>query len=212
MNSQYKGSPFSSSMIPTLDKKEDSPKIESNMETLIKSLEKQEKKLVKLDLGCGNRKQDGFLGVDVVKTTDVDIQLDLEKFPWDIESESVEEIYCSHYVEHTSDLFKFMNECYRILIPSGKMTVLAPYWSSVRCWMDPTHKRAISENTFLYFNKSWRESQKLDHYDVSCDFDFSYGYSISPEWTVRSEEARAFAIKHYNNVITDIQVALVKKD
>ena len=46
----------------------------------------------------------------------------------------------------------------------------------MRAWQDPTHKRAISEATFLYANKSWRVSQGLDRYPITCDFDFSYGY------------------------------------
>ena len=51
----------------------------------------------------------------------------------------------------------------------------------------------------------------LDHYPVSCDFDFSYGYILDPAWQTRSQEAQAFAIKHYINVVTDIQVQLVKR-
>ena len=31
--------------------------------------------------------------------------------------------------------------------------IWAPYYTSMRCWQDPTHTRAISEATFLYANK-----------------------------------------------------------
>jgi len=40
------------------------------------------------------------------------------------------------------------------------------------CWQDPTHTRAISENTFAYLKKECRESDKLDHYNIECDFAF----------------------------------------
>lgn len=167
---------------------------------------------LKIDLACGQNKQEGFFGVDITPGENVDAVVDLEQFPWPIESDSVEEIFCSHYVEHTSDLIKFMDEVYRILKPGGKIKIIAPYYNSIRCWQDPTHKRAISEATFFYFNKEWREANKLDHYNIKCDFDFSYGYELTPEWANRSEEARNFAIAHYTNVINDVHVVLTKKE
>jgi predicted SAM-dependent methyltransferase len=166
---------------------------------------------MKLDLGCGKNKQPDFIGVDCVEMEGVDKVMDLEVFPWDFEDESVEEIYCSHYIEHTPDLMKFMDECYRILKPGGKATFLAPYYNSVRAWQDPTHKRAISEATFLYFNKGWREQNKLEHYPIKSDFDYTYGYFFYPLWVNRSEEAKNFAIIHYTNVIMDIQAILTKR-
>jgi hypothetical protein len=55
------------------------------------------------------------------------------------------------------------------------------------------------------------KQNKLDHYNIKSDFDFSYGYAWSPDWATRSEDARAFAVKHYNNVVLDIQLILTKK-
>jgi ubiquinone/menaquinone biosynthesis C-methylase UbiE len=172
----------------------------------------EEIKSMKLNLACGQNKIDGFLGVDIVKTDITDKIMNLEVFPWDFKDDSVDEIFCSHYIEHTPDLIKFMDECYRILKVGGKMTVIAPYYTSVRATQDPTHKRFISESTFLYFNKEWMIQNKLEHYGIKADFDYTYGYSFSPMWAMRNEEARNFAIIHYNNVITDIQVILTKKE
>jgi SAM-dependent methyltransferase len=166
---------------------------------------------MKLDIACGQNKKEGFTGIDSIKVAGVDIVHDLDKFPWPFEDNSVEEINCSHYLEHTGDLCRFMDECYRILIPGGKMQVVSPYYTSVRCWQDPTHKRAISEMTFMYFNAGWRLSQKLDHYPIRCDFDFTYGYSINAPWNQKAEEARNFAITHYVNVVSDIFVTLTKR-
>ena len=40
---------------------------------------------------------------------------DLEKYPWEpFEDNMFDEIYVSHYAEHTLDLMKFMNEIWRI--------------------------------------------------------------------------------------------------
>lgn len=166
----------------------------------------------RLDLACGQNKQEGYFGIDIFPGENVDAVADLTVFPWPIESNSADEIVCSHYVEHTPDLMKFMNEVYRILKPGGKIKIVAPYYNSIRCWQDPTHLRAINEATFMYYNKQWRETNKLDHYPITCDFDFTYGYDMNVAWANRSEEARNFAILHYNNVINDIHVVMTKRE
>lgn len=175
----------------------------------MKKNKEKKQEVIKYDLACGQNKQEGFIGVDIAG--DCDIKFDLTKFPWKFAKDnSVDELFVSHYIEHTPDLIKFMDECHRILKPGGKLSIVAPYYSSMRCWQDPTHLRAISEATFLYFNKGWRDQNRLDHYPIKSNFDFSYGYNFSPEWATRSEEARNFALRHYMNVVNDIQVVLTK--
>lgn len=171
----------------------------------------KEPKLYKLDVACGQNKPEGFIGIDIAKCKGVDIVHDLEKYPWPIKSDSVDEIHCSHYIEHTKDLLRWFDELYRIMKVGAKATIIAPYYNNMRCWQDPTHTRAISEATFLYANAEWRKNNKLDHYPISCDFDFTYGYALDPQWANRSEEARNFAIKHNTNVVSDIHCILTKR-
>jgi hypothetical protein len=186
---------------------------------------------LKLSLACGDRKPDGFKGVDIAATPSADYVQNLLEFPWrQFADNSVDEIECSHFVEHIphgdgyhDPFFQFFDEIYRILKPAefdpnnpniplkGFATIVAPYYSSMRAWQDPTHQRAISEASFLYLNKQWRIDNKLDHYAVSCDFDFSYGYVISPEWQNRNQETQSFAARNYINSISDIQVVLIKR-
>jgi predicted SAM-dependent methyltransferase len=135
----------------------------------------------------------------------------LEQFPYPFEDESADEIYCSHYIEHTTNLIRFMDEIYRILKQGRDCTMVAPYYNSIEAWRDPTHRRAISEDTFNYFNKAWREARQLDHYDIKSDFIVTHELSLKPEWKMRSEEARKFAIRHYTNVVDEIKVTLTKK-
>jgi hypothetical protein len=196
-----------------------------------KQVVRKKNTVLKLSLACGDHKPEGFKGVDIVKTKSADYVFDILKFPWkQIKTNSVDEIECSNFVEHIphgdsrhDPFFQFFDEIYRILKPAefdpnnpnipikGFATITCPYYSSVRAWQDPTHQRAISEASFLYLNKQWRVDNKLTHYPVKCDFDFTYGYSVAPEWQNRSEESRAFAIQHYINVVSDIQVMLIKR-
>lgn len=186
---------------------------------------------LRLSLACGGNPPEGFKGVDIVKTDGTDYLQDLLKFPWSqFADNSVDEIECTNFVEHIphgdsrhDPFFQFFDEIYRILKPAefdpnnpniatkGFARIVCPYYSSMRAWQDPTHQRAISEASFLYLNKQWRIDNKLDHYPISCDFDFNYGYVLDPEWQNRSQEAQMFAIKHYINVVTDIQIQIIKR-
>jgi predicted SAM-dependent methyltransferase len=164
---------------------------------------------IKLDLGCGQNKAEGFTGVDLMKGSDV--QCDLFKTPWPWKSNSVDEIRSVHFIEHVPSLIDFFNEAHRILKPGAQMFIHAPYYSSVRCWQDPTHKQAISEASFFYYNKEWRNNNGLGHYPITADFDFAWGYIYDPYWALKSDEARAFASKYYINVISDIQATFTKR-
>jgi hypothetical protein len=177
------------------------------------ALKKEKLKLLKLDLGCGYARKEGFLGVDLYAKTD--IKCDLRKYPWPWKNDSVEEIYCGHFLEHLPgpERVQFMDEAWRILIPGGKMTIVVPYWSSPRSIQDPTHAwPPLAEQSFLYFNKEWRQSNKLEHYLGKCDFDFVFGYIADPETANRSQESQAFWVKHYVNAVNDLQVVLTSKN
>lgn len=194
----------------------------------------KEEKIIKYDLACGDRKcSPDFIGVDIAKTESADIVHNLLQFPYTFaEDNSVDELYAAHFLEHipqcywnegneytvvhkdekSVELFeKFMLECHRILKPGGKFTIVCPYYNSSRCWQDPTHRRAINEASFLYFNRDWRKANKLEHCHADSDFDYSYGYNIGGEWQTRNRDAQVFAIKHYMNVADDIVVTLTKK-
>lgn len=169
---------------------------------------------LKLDLGAGQNCREGFKSVDAYAKADY--KVDLFKFPWSFADSSAEDVHCSHFFEHVPHLIrgKWMDELYRILQPGGKCTLITPYFNSIRATQDFTHEwPPVSPNSYLYFNKGWREQNKLTHgyYDLKCDFDFTYGYSINAAWTTKSEESRNFALTHYNGVVDDLHVTVVSR-
>jgi len=165
---------------------------------------------MKLDLACGQNKREGFKGVDIIPGPGVDFVWDLEKYPWEpFKDDSIEEIHVSHYAEHTKDLMKLMNEIWRICEPDAKVTILGPYYTSMRAWQDPTHTRVLSEATWVYFNKDWLMANKLNHYPIKCNFAIEKMYTFfNPPWDKKSDEAKQFAQRHYWNVVSDMVVEL----
>lgn len=155
--------------------------------------------LLKLDLACGQRVKEGFDGVDLY-AADAKYKTNLLKFPWPWKDNSVEEIHCSHFIEHIpmretasgqDFLFAFFDEMYRVLSKEGSATVSWPDLQTTRAFMDPTHRRFIPQATMGYLSKTWRVEQKLDHYLVKSDFSVSVTHTCFIEMTALHPEAQA---------------------
>lgn len=67
-----------------------------------KSIEEiiKEKSGIRLDIGCGESKQQGFVGIDYHQYGDVDIVWDIERTPWPLPDECVLTAIASHVLEH----------------------------------------------------------------------------------------------------------------
>ena len=55
---------------------------------------------MKLNLGCGTNKLEGFVNVDVEPASEPDMVVDLDILPWPFEDSSAEEIQLNHVLEH----------------------------------------------------------------------------------------------------------------
>lgn len=175
----------------------------------------QEVKLRKLDLACGAVPMDGFEGVDIASCEGIVKHVhDLTQYPWPFETSSIDEARCSHFLEHLdgSERIDFMNELWRILKPGAGCLITTPYAWHDRALGDPTHKSLINQWTYLYFQKKWREDNKLTHGPyarIICDFEVSYPYvSFDPDMNGRHQEFVGWHAKHSINAVQD-QVTLV---
>lgn len=171
--------------------------------------------LLKLDLGAGQAPREGYESVDLY--ADAKYKVDLFKFPWPFRTGSVEEIYSSNFFEHVPAKLRpaFMDELYRVLIPSGKATIIVPDGGSNRAVQDYTHEwPPVVPESFLYFNRGWREQNKLTHgaYAMKCDFDFAYSYSIHPNFQGRSQEFLQSGTFTQRNIATDLLVTLTRRE
>jgi hypothetical protein len=167
--------------------------------------------VLRLDLGCGNNKLQGFHGVDSIKFDAVDTVLDLRKTPWPWADGSVDEIHCSHFVEHLTreEWVPFFNESYRALKKGGKMRVITPHWSHDCAYGDPTHKSFLSGWVANYLHKGWRDVN-APHCGYTCDFDFVPAGTWDPWLEPRSDEVRMHNMQHATNSFRDLILNLEK--
>jgi hypothetical protein len=93
---------------------------------------------MKLNLGCGDQKMDGYINVDL--HGDPDVRCDLTVFPWPWSDDSVDEVYMCHFLEHVPDLEKTLLEIHRILKANGIVHFRVPHFRSpfgiwhLHCW------------------------------------------------------------------------------
>jgi predicted SAM-dependent methyltransferase len=105
-----------------------------------------------LDLGCGNRKKEGSVGVDLNPGTNADIIHDLNVFPYPFEDSAFEKIYADNVIEHLDNVVKVMEELYRISKPEGIIIIKVPFFRSRYAFIDPTHKHYFTTESFTYFD------------------------------------------------------------
>lgn len=105
----------------------------------------------KLNIGCGKLIRKGYTNLDWIKTDGVDVVHNLEKFPYPFKDEQFSEIIAKDVVEHLKPTTDVMKELHRILKKGGVLKITVPHFSSYSVWLDPTHYRAFSYDTFTYF-------------------------------------------------------------
>ena len=121
----------------------------------------------KLNLGCGRNIKKGYVNLDSVSLPGVDIVHDVEKLPLPFRDEEFDEIRCDNILEHI-EYIAVLKDLYRILKPGGCVRIRVPHFSSRNNYVDPTHKKFFSMDTFEFFVAN-SKIQK----DYYFDFHFS---------------------------------------
>ena len=83
---------------------------------------------MKLNLGCGLDKKQGYINIDIRKEVNPDLIWNLENIPYPFESNSIEEIIAKDVLEHFPfrKVENILKEWFRILKPQGKLYIQTP--------------------------------------------------------------------------------------
>jgi len=116
----------------------------------------KEKKLKKLNLGCGEHHKEGYVNLDWQPLTKPDVSHNLNKFPYPFEDNSFDLVEAYHILEHLDKPFVVMKEMHRILKPGGKLRIKVPHFS--RGFTHAEHVHGFDVTFPLYFNKDFTTS------------------------------------------------------
>lgn len=104
-----------------------------------------------LDVGCGQNKFPGAIGIDANPRSHADVIHDLGVFPYPFGDNEFEEIVCNHVIEHVPDVIGFVTELHRITKPGGRLKILTPHYSNPDWPTDPTHRNHFNSYSFTCF-------------------------------------------------------------
>lgn len=101
--------------------------------------------MIKLNLGCGNKKLKGYINVDLYGSPDLKHDLNLEPYPF--EHNSVDYIFCEHALEHLKEPELFWREIYRILKKEAAVKIIVPHYKSKGAYCSFGHRGFYHEDS-----------------------------------------------------------------
>jgi hypothetical protein len=143
--------------------------------------------MLKLNIGSGYKKFNGFLNLDYDHHTNPDYVVDFEHDRLPFEDNSVDEIIAWHVLEHIGEgYFHLLKEIYRVCCNGAIIDIKVPHHFHETFINDPTHRRPITVEGFRLFSK---KNNQLEierggtssclgiHFDVDFEiiaYDFMY--------------------------------------
>jgi len=116
-----------------------------------------------LDIGCGNNKAEGAIGIDAGLNTQADIRHDLNKFPYPFNDNEFDLVICKQILEHLDDLGKVLDEIHRLSKSGAKVIIEIPHFSCYYAYGDPEHRHFFSyfSSEFLKRDGKFRVFKRL---------------------------------------------------
>jgi SAM-dependent methyltransferase len=137
----------------------------------------------KLHLGCGQDIRSGYVNLDLVKLSGVDLVANLEsRLPF--RDRVFDEVFTSHVLEHVRDLIPLLEELERVCRPGAVIRLEVPHFSFFGAYTDPTHRRFFGYHSFDYFTPEG-----------------SYNFYSPLRFRIRRREIRYFWIKNDKRVV-----------
>ncbi len=102
---------------------------------------------IKLNVGCGDDYKKGFINLDFNKEVKADIYHNLEKrFPFT--DNEFDYILLDNVLEHIPNLFKIIDELFRISKPDAIIDIYVPHFSGIYASKHPAHFHQFGIGTF----------------------------------------------------------------
>lgn len=118
----------------------------------------------RINLGSGKDYRPGWLNIDILERAQPDLVLDLgQQQAWPLEAigsrgarielaeASIDHVYANNVLEHVPDLPCLMTNILGLLREGGEFEIEVPYEHAPTAWQDPTHLRALNEQSWQYY-------------------------------------------------------------
>ena len=137
---------------------------------------------IKLELGAGKRRMEGWTSIDL--DDDADLLLNLLK-PLPLPDSSVSEIYASHVLEHFyyREMLNIVGECNRILVSGGSLKVAVP---DARIYLQAYFNRNSFEyEHYCQYKPAFHYNSPMDYVNYMAYMDGHHRYMFDVENLVK---------------------------
>jgi SAM-dependent methyltransferase len=118
--------------------------------------------MIRLDIGCRTQRRD-VIGIDPYIVSKTGVKADLN-VGLPLKDNCVDEIYAYHVLEHAQDLVAAMQELWRVCKEGSLVYIRVPHASSPYVtWVDPSHRRGLTIETFASFAINKRTPFELEY-------------------------------------------------
>jgi SAM-dependent methyltransferase len=193
---------------------------------------------MKVNLGSGYKRIEGFVNVDDDPLVNPEYVVNLEKGKLPFDDNTVEEVVAHHILEHIGEGFiPLMQEIYRVCKNGAIIDIVAPHHFHEVYVSDPTHKRPITVDGMMLLGKKFNREHiekhtsssglglkfNIDFEVIWYDYDFDVFYdAMITDFKKRKEEGKVaqeedFMIQRLLREATNVAIntkikLMVKKD
>ena len=107
-----------------------------------------------LDVGCGQNKRPGAIGIDVNPRTAADALADVNGGGLPFRDSVFDRVEAIHVIEHVEDVVHTMEEFHRVCRPGGVIRLETPHYTDFSSFCDPTHRWHLNSFSFRYFTEA----------------------------------------------------------
>ena len=177
---------------------------------------------MRLHLGSGDKKFEGFVNCDFDANCNPDYLFNMETDIWPFEDNSVDQVIAHHVFEHLGEgYFHVLQELYRVCEHGAIIDIVVPHHRHEYFANDPTHRRPITPDGLWLFSKKYNDAcieqgaaaSRLAHY-FNVDFEVVDSLNVPDPKYIKVFEGRPVVdveqyMYEHNNIIMEVHIKLV---
>lgn len=163
---------------------------------------------IRIDIGCGSAKREGFIGLDSVAAPGVDCVLDLTKEPLPFDDDSVDYVFSSHFLEHVKVPFRLLGEISRVCKDGAKIEFWTPYAFSNEAFLYG-HEMFLTEEIWMHFYRDTWAGVMRGRWLIH---NINYVVFADTEKEIRENGFSVdFAVRYFKSVVQEFGVEMEYK-
>jgi len=177
---------------------------------------------MKINIGSGNSKVDGFITIDYDRTSNPDYCLNIETDVLPFADNTVDAVLAHHILEHLGEgYFYCLQELYRVCKHGAIINIRVPHPRNDAYIADPTHRRPITPLGLQLFSKKFNKlckqqgaaSSLLGEF-FNVDFEIlTWDYIPEEKYKIllagKTKEFIDEFIAERNNIVSEIHIKLI---